>query len=171
MAESNLITISDVQVYRRIDPKFNADRFGAFVMDIQRVNLRQLLGDALYLDFFANISDTKYSDLRVGKDYTYNSQTIHYYGLKPYLCYLWLSIAAREGDLFLTNYGTIQLNNNPQQAFERASERDRIAVQYIETATSYANDIVKFLNENAATYLLWVRSGESNKTNFISFRI
>jgi len=148
------------------------NRFNAFVNDIQRNNLRDLLGMSLYFDLFLIPTATKYVELINGKSYTDKSgNIIQFYGLKAALCYWWLAIMAREGELFHSAYGAIELVNNPQQNFERSREKERIAAGYMETAQVYANDIVKFLNANTDTYPLWERDSEENKTNFISFRI
>lgn len=174
MAEISLITVSDVNGFRKIDSKWSSQqtRFDSYVNDIQRKNLKLLLGDALYYAFMeSDRASGIYYDLLNGKTYTYNNQTIKYYGIKPALCYWWLAIACREGDLFLSRQGAIQFVNNPQHNFETAKEKERIATGYTETAEAYANDIKKFLNENSELYPLWDSVGEENTSNFISFRI
>ena len=172
MAETTLIAISDVQVYRQVSASFPTARFDAFCMEIQRTNLRDLFGQALYLDFMADARTSgKYKDLLDGKDYVYANETIKYYGLKPMLVYWWLAIAARESDLFIANVGAIQLVNNTQQNLETAKEKDRIAVSYSQTAQSYANDVIKFLNTEASTYTFWAAITEKNKSNFLSFKL
>jgi len=172
MAEVSLITITDVQAYRKIDPKFNQAKFDAFVRDIQRKNLRSLLGSALYYAFMNDDRTSGvYADLLNGKVYEYQGETIEYYGLKPYLCFLWLSIAAREGDLFLTNYGSVQFVNNQQQSFETAKEKEKIAAGYMETAQGYENDVIKFLNENSSDFPLWEGDTEKSTTQFVTFKI
>lgn len=172
MAETQLITLTDVQAYRQVDAKFNTARFNSFCNDIQRNNLRGLLGDALYYAFMA---DTRavgvYAELLNGKTYTENGNTIQYYGLKPLLCYWWLAIYAREGDMFQSNVGPVQFTNNPQQNFETSREKDRVATQYMETAQNYANDTIKFLNANSSTYPLWQSNAETNKVNFLTFKV
>lgn len=172
MAETQLITINDVQAFRQVDPKFNALRFNTFVNEAQRKNLRGLLGDALYYAFMADARTTGiYAELLNGKTYLENSQTIQYYGIKPALCYWWLAIAARESDMFQSNIGAIQFVNNAQQSFETAKEKERIAAGYMGTAQEYANDIAKFLNANSSSYPLWKMKNEVNQSTFVSFRI
>jgi hypothetical protein len=172
MAETHLITIAEVQAYRRISATFNQDRFNSFVMEAQRTNLRGLLGDSLYYAFMADSRASGiYAELLNGKSYVVNAETIQYYGLKPALIYWWLAIATREGDLFQTNVGAVQFVNNPQQSFDTAKEKERIATNYMQTAQGYANDIIKFLNANSSSYPLWKRLGETNKTNFLTFRV
>lgn len=173
MAETALITISDVQTYRAIDSKFNPTRFSAFVNEVQRKNLRGLLGDALYFDLFAvEPMPAKYTKLVDGGIYEYNGNQVQYYGLIPALVYWWLAVAVREGDLFHSGYGAIQFTNNPQQSFESAKEKERIAAGYMETAQGYANDAVKFLNTNKSDYPLWISSNENEPiTKFVMFKI
>lgn len=171
MAESALISITDVQAYREIDPKLNSGRFNSFVMQAQRTNLRNLLGAALYFDFFANITAPKYVALRDGESYTLNGETIQFYGIKPALIYWWLAIDTREGDLFQSAYGAIQLVNNPQQNFESAKEKERIAAGYMVTANQYANDIVQYLDAKSTTFPLWKSVEKRSGTEFITFRI
>ena len=173
MAETALINIADVQVYRAIDPKFNQARFNAFVNEVQRKNLRGLLGDALYFDLFAiETMPAKYKKLVDGDIYEYYGQQIQYYGLIPALVYWWLGVATREGDLFHSGYGAIQFTNNTQQSFESAKEKERIAAGYMETAQGYANDVVKFLNTNKVDYPLWISSSENEPiTKFVMFKL
>jgi hypothetical protein len=168
MAETSLITIADVQVVRRISATFDQLRFDTFVQEIQRKNLRNVLRDELYQAFMADDKIAGiYADLLNGKEY----DDIKYYGMKIILCYWWLAIAAREGDLFQSNLGAIQFVNNPQQSFETAREKERIAVQYMETAEGYVNDMIKFLNFNSSSYPLWQSANEKNESNFLSFKL
>jgi|SRR3990167_3523945 len=172
MAETTLITISDVRNYRQISPTFDVNRFNSFLTGVQRENLKGLLGDALYFAFMADARTAGiYLDLLAGKSYLLNSETIQFYGLKPILAFWWLAVATREGDLFHSNMGAVQFTNNPQQNFETAKEKERIATGYMQSAQSYANDCIKFLNVNASSYSLWKSTDETNKTNFLTFRI
>lgn len=171
MAETSIITISDVSIYRKIDSKTNQEKFNAFVMEAQRSNLRDLLGDELYYDFFLNIDDAKYIALRDGEPYINGGLTQQYYGLKPFLSYCYLAISAREGDMYHSHYGAVQFSNNSQQNFESAKDKQRIHASYMEQAAVYRNDIIKYLNARSSAFPLWKSEVEINKTNFISFRV
>jgi hypothetical protein len=85
--------------------------------------------------------------------------------------YWWMAIATREGEVFLANYGAVQFVNNQQQNFESAKEKERIAVQYMETAQDYANDMIKFLNNNSSDYPKWKGNKEQQSTQFVSFKL
>jgi len=172
MAEASLINISDVREYRQLDSKFNQVRFDAYVKDVQRKNLRGLLGEKLYLAFMNDERTTGiYKELLDGKEYLYQGDTYRYYGLKPLLSYWFLAVSCREGDVFHSTHGAISLVNNPQQNFESAKQKNELAAQFMETAQVYANDCITFLNRNSSNYPLW-ESGETKKgINFITFKI
>lgn len=173
MAETALISITDVRVYRQIDSKFDTTRFNSFCMEIQRVNLRNLLGDALYQAFMSSDrTNGIYADLLNGKDYSYNGKTIHFYGVKPILCYWWLALATKEGDLFLGTIGAIQFVNNQQQSFESYKDKMNVVSSFSSIAQGYANDLIQFLGANASDYPLWNNNqSEVNQSNFVSFRL
>ena len=172
MAETQLITISDVSTYRKIDPKFNEEKFNSYVTDVQRKNLRNLLGAALYYAFMNDARASGiYKTLLDGTTYAYNNETIEYYGIKPYLVYNWLALATREGALHITTHGAVNFTNNPQLHFEASKEKERIASNYQQTAQDYGNDIIKFLNNNNSDYPLWKSDQETNTTEFVTFRV
>lgn len=172
MAETQLITISDLTAYRKIDPKFNTDRFNSFVNSVQRNNLRSLFGDALYYDFMNDDRTSgKYAELLNGKTYTYSGHTIQYYGLKPLLSFWVLALIARESDMYLAQHGAVMFTENTQQPFSTAKQKDRISAGYMEEATTYENDVVQYLNYYSSTYPLWDGGSETNEAELISFKI
>ena len=173
MAETQLINIADVRSYRLIDSKFDVTKFNSFCNEVQRTNLRNLLGGSLYKAFMdSDRINNIYTDVLNGKEYTYNGKTIQFYGIKPILVYWWLALATREGDLFLGTIGAIQFVNNQQQSFESAKEKEKIAQNYTATAQGYANDLIQFLDSNSKDYPLWTSDAyKVNSTNFITFKV
>jgi len=172
MAETQLITIADLSIYRKIDPKFDQTRFNSFVNSVQRNNLRDLFGDALYYAFMNDDRTSGvYKVLLDGESYTYNSNTIQYYGLKPALCFWVLALIARESDMYLSGYGAIQFMDNVQQQFTGSKQKEIIAAGYNEQAEKYANDIKQYLNEKYTNYPLWDFKPESNESSFTTFKI
>lgn len=171
MAETQLINIADVSVYRKIDTKINIDRFNAFVTSIQRKNLKELLGDALYYELMCDDRATgKYYLLVEGHTYTFNNNIVYYYGLKPCLSYWLLALLAREGELFHSTHGAVEFINDTQRNFNISKEKERIAVSYMNDADVYANDVKKYLNNHPDTYTLWNNSDITNQ-DFISFKL
>lgn len=168
MTESNLITISDVQTYREISANIKQERFDAFQMEIIQTNLKQLLGEPLYYDFFNDFSggvpQTQiYIDLLNGKAYDYSGDTIQYHGLKPFITFHWLALFTREGDNFQASYGNVQFPSSNQQTFQLSKDKDKIQYNFLAKATEFENEIIKFLNDNNSDYPLW--SGDDKKSS------
>ncbi len=165
----------DVNLYRKISSNYDQDRFNAFALTIQETQLRELLGDALY-KLLINDCDVNgvpqsqpYINLVNGIDYTYEGNTIEYYGLKPFLAYHWLKESVREGDLYHSDYGNIVFSDNPQDNMTKLSgkDRDRISAAYMTFVTSYRNNIVQYLNENDNLFPTWEGKDENKpKTQF-----
>ena len=169
-----LTSLEEVRQYRTIDPNFDRNRFNSFLLEVQQVRLRQLLGDALYRDFMNSYPDNdKYEKLLSGESYIYSSNTVDFFGLKPLIAYWWLALATKEGDLFLSDYGAIEFVNNTQQNFEKAKTRDSIVMSYNVTAEAYENDVRQYLNTKQSTYPLWKGSSVENASgvNLIMFRV
>ena len=171
MAEQILITVANVQEYRNISNRWNDseinERFNSYALEVQRINLRELLKPALYLDLVNKYPDGGiYDDLVNGVEYIYSNETIKFEGLKPFLCYHWLAIETNEGDLFHSTYGNIDFVNNPQQNFNQSKLKLQAVQRYIENANSYRNDIIQFLNEKSSIYTLWKGDNKTRKTNF-----
>lgn len=169
--ERLLININDVRAYRDLDPKYDGERFNAFLRDVQRMNLNEFLGDAMYYDFMQNITDANYANLLNGTTYTFQSKTVEYMGLKPILVFWWLAKAVREGDHFLVNYGNVEFMDNPQQNYQNAKTKEIIAGDHMISASRYQNKAIQFLDENKTDYPLWESKKKVKGTNFTTFKL
>ena len=175
MAEQIIFNVADVTSFaREISARWNDrdDRFNSFANEVQRRNLRDLLNPDLYYDFMNDLNELgvpqteKYVDLLNGVDYTYNSNTITYYGLKPFLCYHWLAIMVREGDLFQSIKGAVNFINDDQKNHIQSREREAAASRYLENATRFGNEIIQFLDENSGDYPIWEGNKKEPETGF-----
>lgn len=172
-----LLKQSDVEEYRNISNNFNEDKFNSFAKEVQQIQLRELLEDALYkalindLDANGDPQTQKYIDLVNGVEYEYNEDTIDYFGLKPFMSYHWLALNLREGDYFAVDYGNVAFQDNEQDNMTKLEQKkiDRINSSYYKNITSYRNNIVQFLNEKDDVYPEW-NSKKENKPK-ISFNI
>jgi hypothetical protein len=164
MAEVSLVTRAEVNAYLSISVNKDETRFNTFINRVQKNNLRKLLGDAMYYDLFQNVTDINtiaapYGDLVNGKSYTYQGNTIQYYGLKPYISFLYGINILYEGDNFHADYGNAMFVDNPQDHLGASSFRAKQEIRrgYEEEANYYKCEIMKFLQENLTTYTLWAQ--------------
>lgn len=159
-----IITISDVRTYRDLSANYSDSRFNAILLEVQNQQLRNLLGDELWLDFFLNITDSKYVTLKTGESYSYNSETVYFFGLKPYLIWSVLAIIALEGNVFFGDAGnkTFDELTAPKPAKWEINE---IVEGFKTNAADQANNIIQYLNQKASTYTKWNSKNQSNITN------
>jgi hypothetical protein len=158
-----LITLAEVRAYRDVDASFSSDRFAGFLKSVQEINLKQLLGDALWLDFFTNIADAKYVTLLNGENYTYNDETVYYPGLKPFLIWSWLINLPIDGNVHHTQSGEVSYLREVTQMPSKY-QINQVLEDYKTNALNERNNIVQYLNTKRATYPLWNTDDEINIT-------
>lgn len=159
-----LFTIDDVKAVRRISTTFESERFAAFGQEAEEVHLRLFLGDALFLDLKNNPTDAKYATLLDGEDYQLNGELVKFFGLKKFLAYAWLFINAVEGDDFQSNVGTIGFN---QERLVYPKSKSHTLKKYQDSMNIYRNNAVDYLNENSATYSLWMGNDKRKRGSAI----
>ena len=159
-----LITLSNVRQYRDVDTQYDPVRFSAFLKEVQEHDLKELLGDALWLNFFENITDINYATLLNGVEYTYNNQTILYSGLKPFLVWAWLAKLPLEGNLHHTQSGDVSYLRDIT-ASPSKSVMNQALENYKQNKLVERNKIIQFLNTNPNTYPLWESDYQQNTTN------
>lgn len=178
MAAKVILKVIDVNEYRTISAQYNADKFNSFAFDVQQVYLRELLGDSLYQQLYADLDasgvpqNEPYITLVNGKEYTIGSDPIIYFGLKPFLSYHWLKKSVLHGDQNFADYGNIVFQNNSQDQMQKtsSSEKSLLAKDYDTSIISYRNNISQYLNEKSTDYPKWIGGrSDLNKSGFTFF--
>lgn len=179
MAKKIILKITDAQEYASIS--HNKEEFEILALNAQETDLRELLGDALYYVLYNDLDangapqNEPYIKLVNGITYTYDGDTIEYFGLKPFLTFVWLAYNVRgEGDNKVTNYGNALLGDDPQSYLTKTSksERDELNSTYMKRVTSYRNNIVQYLNDNDTEFPTWEgRTENKSKSQFNSFTV
>jgi hypothetical protein len=158
-----VITIEDVRTLRDVDTHYSGTRFGGFLKGIQDGDLQELLGAELWLDFFTDITDTKYTTLIDGEAYTYQGETILYPGLKPFLIWAWLGVLPLEGNVHHTQSGDYaylkDVTTSPSKAAMNQAKETYKRNMMIES-----NKITRYLNAKTSVYPLWNSTSQDNET-------
>ncbi len=81
---ANLITATEFTELRNVSKKINTDRINEAITQAQQIDLAKLLGD-FYFDVKKNASETDYSELLDGCEFTYKDETFEHVGLKNIL--------------------------------------------------------------------------------------
>jgi hypothetical protein len=163
--ESYLITIEDVSAVRKISRQINEVDFSGRVIAVQRRNLLNLLGNALYTDLMDNLTDVKYTDLINGKKYLdSNNKTITYFGLKPFLSWHLIAGLLSDGSI---NYQDLGITKAEGENFTLANPEESLAArkEAFSDGTNYENNIIDFLDSNTATYTLWESKNKAEESD------
>lgn len=172
-----LIKNSDFKSYRPISDNFVQDKMDVWIREAQRFDIRPILGDAFYQDFITKFDDTgaseytAYQNLLNGVNYTYNSQTIRFEGVKPCLIYYAYARMIKNQQVNVAPHSAVQ-KLVPQSQPVSASMIKMQVDDALSSAGVYQNEILQFLDTEQSTYPLWTERGSEivRTTSFNFFR-
>jgi hypothetical protein len=162
----NLITITDIQKYKPVSSNTNtAKKIDPYILEAQMLDLRKILGDALYFDLVKNWPvpegeptdmSVYYTDLMNGKEYTHQGISYTFSGLIPVLAYYAYARYAADSSTEETATGMVTKTN---QFSTPVSEKTiaRKVDQARSAAFSYQLEMIDFLNrKSTSSYIpLW----------------
>jgi hypothetical protein len=170
--EELIADFSQFSPYKHIPPAVIEDeRLNTALLNTQRGQIRDLLGRSLYLDMVNNLSDSRYLKLIGGETYTFNGNSIQFFGLRPAL--LWYAYALYLQDIAVTPTRTglkVRTGVDGGEAVDKDSlieEKSRAFAQ----GDMYAAEVREYLERNAATYPLYAKREVSTSRNPQSMKI
>jgi len=174
--EKLLITKDDIAQYVDVGLNIDGNRIDRAIQDAQIFDLRAFLGDPLYLDFIDKVFKdtdplfTLYQELLKGTDYTFRSNTIKFYGLKPLLVFWAWGRFSKFGNIKSTRAG-LKLKTTEQSAQPSDSMISTMVIDSRSKAGVYLNDARQFLDEKNSDYPLWNDAGDRQvqKTKGVKF--
>jgi hypothetical protein len=124
----------------------------------------------MYYDFINKVSSdtltTAYNNFFTGKTYVYNGKTIQYYGIKPYLALFVVAEISVLGNVFLTNKGMMEFNDEQTIKVPSQSKITAVSQEFASRGGIYENDIIQFLQQNKSNYPLWEDKNKKLITRF-----
>lgn len=154
-----IVTKSDIQKYKQIaDTLDDTAVLLPYILEVQNIELRSLLGDALFYDFMEEYFDTpvleKYHDLANGKTYVYSTRTIYFDGIVPLICYWAYARLLVSHGASVVRFGVVRkLTEHSEPVDDKVIAR--MISQARSTAKFYQAQVEQFLNWNRTTYPLW----------------
>ena len=137
-----------------------------YIWEAQNLDLKPLLGSALFYDMMENLTVQKYIDLLSGKVYEYRENNIYFNGLKPSLVYFAYARYINNKNSIDTPYGLVQ-KRNPDSNQSPEKEIARRVSQAKSAAATFFNEVAQFLNSNVADYPLWQNTERVRKNGGI----
>lgn len=158
-----LVIKSDFALYRDLNNVDYDDRVVPAIIKAQRSYIRSVLGKALYKDLIDNQTETKYSDLLNGAEYTDSSgNSVDFYGLKPVIILYSYGLFIKSDDVRVTRAGIkkkvkAESENVSEEKIE--SERQRA----FNEATKYMREVLDYINTNKSDFPLFNQCQEPTK--------
>ena len=154
-------------------------RINPFILEAQNCDLKPVLNPALYLDFIKKMQTpadpdyTKYNELLIGKEYTIDSYTIQFEGVRPMLAYYALARFAANNPLHVTRTGIVSKNISESERAEASTLRAFIN-ELRSAALGYQIEVIKFLDQKISDYPLYNynrSAGSAVTTSFNFFKL
>lgn len=161
-----LITLSNIQAVKSISLNVNESKqLTPYIQEAQNFDLRELLGDAFYLDLIADFTASPslelYSFLFNGGSYVHGNDTYFMDGIKQYLIYCTYARYLSNSNVISTATGLVHKTN---QYSERVDEKtiSRLVAQSRSGATFIENNIKDYLSRKSSDYPLYKKVREKS---------
>ena len=167
-----LISLDDIKKVRPAAEGISAAQINPFIREAQRLDLRPLLGDALYYDFIQNFDVTSYNvsagqnytnyqTLINGEPYTYGGATVVYQGLVEMLCYFTLARFVPNNIMSLTRFGLVQKVNDQSTPVDARTLANFVS-ELRAVAIQYGNQLTQYLYMNQVKFVLYPQLSNEN---------
>jgi hypothetical protein len=161
-----LITIDNIREFRPMAKTIDPARILPYIQEAQQIDLKQLLGDALYLDFYTKYDATgdpsyaAYQLLLKGTTYSYGGRTVEHPGLIGFLVYSALARFMPNNQVNATSFGVVQKNWEGSEAID-ANMMRQVVTELRSNALAFKADIEKYLSSNPTIFPLYAPSDGS----------
>lgn len=153
MAQTNLITKADIQIYFDLSSTIADADVDRFIMNAQRSNLKYWIGDDLYYNLVENKSDGgKYQALLDGYAYEHTSGKFRYFdGIKPLLVWEAVRLMMIEFKNKSTKVGFVEQKkrNSDNQTAENIEKQIGYARSQ---AFQYHSQLVDYMAVNSVNF-------------------
>ena len=163
-----LIDKTEIASHREISRSVKDDKINPYIDDAELLDLKPLLGNALYFDLAKNPTDAKYIALLDPKEFIINDITYKHQGLKKIISIFATARYRLFGSATDTAFGLVEKQHNDSVQVSGTTKRDLYTKEQ-QAATQYFADIALFLNNNTETYPLWNQGCRNRMTG--GFRI
>ena len=163
-----LISRIDIALYREIARGVREDKINPYIDDAEALDLRPLLGNALFYDLVKNATNQKYIDLLDPKEFDVNEVTYKHVGLKKILCIFADARYKLFGSITDTSFAVVEKTYNGSTPVSQATKTSYYKLNQ-QIATQYFADVALFLDNNKDDYPLWKQGCEARPMG--TFRI
>lgn len=162
MAEILLIK-TDFLPFKFLSTNLDFDTISPYILEAQRADLTDLLGEALYYAFWQGMNPVApaqpfiiWTNLLNGVEYTPENATepVYFYGIKPYLVYCTFARFLNKSQVKMTRAGAVSKRTDESEYIDKDT-LDKLRVETDAFAELYKRNIIAFLNSKRLDYPLW----------------
>lgn len=160
----NIIDYTAFQRYEDISASVKTERLNVFIKKAQELDLKPLLGYALYYDFIRNFNDDGtlkddapqcYKDLMNGTEYLdKRGHIVLYQGLSPVMVYFAFARFIEADAIHYSATGPVIKQHDNGSAIS-TEDIVKLVQQQRSIANAYANETERFLKDHKDDFALW----------------
>lgn len=146
---------------RYISSNIDNTKIEAFIEESQSLDIKNALGDNLYIDLMRYINKSEnyvkneyYDNLIAGGIYEYCSHSYEFSGLKKTLCYFVYARLVKHGDGVITRFGFVN-KQDPNSAKSEFKEKLAEYTDAFRIAEEYMNECLNFIKRNKSNFPKW----------------
>ena len=113
-------------------------------------------------------AENKYIKLLNGTSYSFNSETINFNGLRPFIAWKLLAIFVSDGTIKHSDVGNFSITS-PNFVEPNSGDKKAAKSTYLQNSVREENNIIDYLNENSTDFPLWESTNNENIENFNFF--
>jgi len=154
---ANLITRTDIALYKQISKTVYDDVLNPFISDAQFTDVQPLMGADFYFDMIANSGDANYQALLKAGTYSYQGETYTTVGLEAVIAHFAYARYIMFGSQVDTPFG-FQEKTNENSNNVSVSGKKTIYKMNQQMAQGYWENVELFLIRKADDYPKWNNS-------------
>lgn len=155
-----IISVENLKEFRPLSEDIPPVRINPFIQEAHQIDLKNLLGGALYVDLLAKFDNSgaseyaAYKQLIDGLSYTSGGVTLEHPGLVGFLCYSALARFYANNQINVTKFGIVNKTNDQSTPVEYKVIQASIE-EMRSNALALRVDIIKYLQANPTSYPLF----------------
>jgi len=166
-----LIGKSDFEPYLQVSVNLKDERHLApHILQAQNLDIKPVLGNALYTDLVKNYTDTNYQELLNGGEYVKDGKTLSFQGLKAAIASYSYARYIYARNAVDTPFGMVTKTSDYTTAVD-AKTLTQVANFARNSGEHYLQEVVAYLNDNTDEFPLWTGSCGNRMNGKRSYKI
>ena len=148
-----LVTLTEIAQYKDVSAHLGK-RADSAIEDAERLDIKPLLGERMYLDMVRNSTNANYVLLLDGGEYAYDGFTYEFVGLKRVIIEFAYARIVFFGSEKATPHGIVDKLNQDSNPITRDNKKEKYTAAR-QTAVELWKEVYLFLQRKKSDYTYW----------------